>query len=52
MFTLIENTGVEIQRIKLESYWNVNYTNCYLLQFISFIKLESYWNVNERRNIA
>ncbi len=46
MFTLIENTGVEIQRIKLESYWNVNSAKQTGKDVAIFIKLESYWNVN------
>ena len=42
----IRKSNIDIKRIKVEPYWNVNsFSNIYLLNSFK-IKVEPYWNVN------
>ena len=42
----IRKSNIDIKRIKVEPYWNVNRYDCSGLMMKAYIKVEPYWNVN------
>ena len=42
----IRKSNIDIKRIKVEPYWNVNFNNKLKKALEANIKVEPYWNVN------
>ena len=47
-----EATGMMVEQIKIETYWNVNISAIEPDHVACGIKIETYWNVNDDKTIS
>ena len=40
-----------MEEIKIETYWNVNFSPAILSASLKLIKIETYWNVNDNHAV-